>query len=118
MALRLLSATGRDRRRPRIFAVEQLPVFFQLKGKLAAVTGGGTAAARRAELALRAGARVLVFSESLSGEFRQLASHKGFEHRPKAPELADIQDVALIFCASGDRQADEAVWRLAKQAKI
>ena len=95
--------------------MEQLPVYFQIKGKFVAVTGGGTAAARRAELALRAGARVLVFSESLSGEFRPL---EGFEHRPKPPALADIQDAALVFCATGDRKADEAVWALAKQAKI
>src|SRR5262245_42367970 len=101
-----------------MLSMEQLPVFFQIKGKLVAVTGSGTAAARRVELALRAGARVLVFSESLSGEFRPLAHCTGFEHRSKAPELSDIQDAALIFCASGDRQADEVVWRLAKQAKI
>jgi uroporphyrin-III C-methyltransferase/precorrin-2 dehydrogenase/sirohydrochlorin ferrochelatase len=98
--------------------VEQLPVFFQIKGKTVAVTGGGTAAARRAELALRAGARVLVFSETLSGEFRSLAHCEGLEHYRKAPALADIQDCALVFCASGDRQADEAAWALAKQTKV
>src|SRR5215472_11783618 len=101
-----------------MLSMEQLPVFVQIKGKLVAVTGGGTAAARRAELALRAGARVLVFSESLSGEFRSLAHCEGFEHRRNAPALADIENAALIFCATGDRQADEAVWTLAKQAKV
>jgi uroporphyrin-III C-methyltransferase / precorrin-2 dehydrogenase / sirohydrochlorin ferrochelatase len=98
--------------------VEQLPVFFQVKGKPVAVTGGGTAAARRAELALRAGARVIVFSETLSGEFRSLVLCEGLEHRRQAPALADIQSAALVFCASGDRQEDEAVWLLAKQAKV
>jgi uroporphyrin-III C-methyltransferase/precorrin-2 dehydrogenase/sirohydrochlorin ferrochelatase len=98
--------------------VDQLPVFFQVKGKPVAVIGGGTAAARRAELALRAGATVLVFSETLSGEFRSLALCEGFEHRRHAPAFADIENAALVFCATGDRQADEEVWRLAKQAKI
>jgi uroporphyrin-III C-methyltransferase/precorrin-2 dehydrogenase/sirohydrochlorin ferrochelatase len=98
--------------------VEQLPVFFQIKGRAVAVTGGGTAAARRTELALRAGAKVRVFSETLSGEFRSLAHCEGFEHRPQAPALADVQDAALLFCASGDRQADEAAWALAKRAKV
>jgi uroporphyrin-III C-methyltransferase / precorrin-2 dehydrogenase / sirohydrochlorin ferrochelatase len=100
------------------FAVEQLPVFFQIKGKLVAVTGGGTAAARRAELALRAGATVIVFSETLSGEFRSLALCEGLEHRRRAPALADIQNAALVFCATGDRRKDEPVWRLANQAKV
>jgi uroporphyrin-III C-methyltransferase/precorrin-2 dehydrogenase/sirohydrochlorin ferrochelatase len=98
--------------------VDQLPVFFQIKGKSIAVTGGGTAAARRAELALRAGARALVFSETLSGEFRSLALCEGFEHCPHVPALSDIANSALVFCATGDRQADEQVWRLAKQAKV
>jgi uroporphyrin-III C-methyltransferase/precorrin-2 dehydrogenase/sirohydrochlorin ferrochelatase len=98
--------------------VEQLPVFFQIKGKRVAVTGGGTAAARRAELALRAGASVVVFSDTLSGEFRSLALCESFEHRRRAPALADIQDTALVFCATGDRQADEAAWVLARQAKV
>ena len=43
--------------------MDQLPVFFNLTGRWVAVLGGGVAAARKAELAMRAGARVRVFAE-------------------------------------------------------
>ncbi|MBI4725147.1 MAG: bifunctional precorrin-2 dehydrogenase/sirohydrochlorin ferrochelatase, partial [Rhodomicrobium sp.] len=98
--------------------MEQLPVFFQIKGKSAGVAGGGTVAARRAELALRAGAKVRVFAHALSDDFRAISSHESFEHVHSAPTLSAIQDCALIFCATGDPETDRAVWSLAKQAKV
>jgi len=98
--------------------VEQLPIFFQIKGRSVAVAGGGTVAARRAELALRAGAKVHVFSERLSDDFRSMAVREGFTHVARAVTLEDIQDCALMFCAQGDPAADREVYRLAKQAKI
>ena len=98
--------------------MEQLPIFFQIKDKLVAVAGGGTAAARRAELALRAGARVRVFSPELGGDFRTLASRGGFEHVPSAPTLSAIEDCALLFCATGDAAEERAVCELARQAKV
>ena len=67
--------------------MEQLPIFFQIKGKPVAVAGGGTAAARRAELALRAGAEVSVFSETLSDDFRPIAAHTDFTHVPRGIRL-------------------------------
>ncbi|MGO9543517.1 MAG: siroheme synthase CysG [Rhodomicrobium sp.] len=98
--------------------MEQLPVFFQIKGKSVAVAGGGTVAARRAELALRAGATVRVFSPALSDDFRAIAGNEGFEHIQSPPTLAGIEGCALVFCSTGDTAADRAVFGLARQAKI
>ncbi len=98
--------------------MEQLPIFFQLKGKCVAVAGGATQAARRAELALRAGAQVRVFAEALSDDFRPIAGHDRFEHIQGAPTLSGIEDCALIFCATGDAEADRAVAGLARAAKV
>jgi uroporphyrin-III C-methyltransferase / precorrin-2 dehydrogenase / sirohydrochlorin ferrochelatase len=98
--------------------VDQLPIFFQIKGKRVAVAGGGTVAARRAELALRAGAKVSVYSETLSNDFRALASHDGFEHVARTVTLPDIQDCALAFCATGDPAFDRDVAGLARQARV
>ncbi len=98
--------------------MEQLPVFFQIKGKPVAVAGGGTVAARRAELALRAGAQVRVFSESLSDDFRPIAVQDGFSHVARAVTLEDISACALTFCATGDANADRDIARLANVAKV
>ncbi|MGO9458849.1 MAG: siroheme synthase CysG [Rhodomicrobium sp.] len=98
--------------------MEQLPVFFQIKGKSVAVAGGGTVAARRAELALRAGAKVRVFAAALSDDFRAIASQDRFEHVQDNPTLSGIQGCALVFCATGEAAADRAVAALARQAGI
>ena len=98
--------------------MEQLPVFFQIKGKPVAVAGGGTVAARRAELALRAGAKVRVFSEKLSDDFRPIAVEDRFSHAARAITLDDISGAALIFCATGDANADREIGRLATIAKV
>ncbi|MCZ7657064.1 MAG: TusE/DsrC/DsvC family sulfur relay protein [Xanthobacteraceae bacterium] len=42
--------------------MDQLPIFFNLTDRWVAVLGGGGAAARKAELAMRAGAGVKVFA--------------------------------------------------------
>ena len=86
--------------------MEQLPIFFQIKDKPVAVAGGGTVAARRAELALRAGAKVRVFAETLSDDFRPIAVHEGFAHIARAVTLEDIRGCALMFSAQGDPAAD------------
>jgi uroporphyrin-III C-methyltransferase / precorrin-2 dehydrogenase / sirohydrochlorin ferrochelatase len=98
--------------------VDQLPVFFQIKGRPVGVAGGGTVAARRAELALRAGANVRVFSETLTADFRTIENHACFEHVPHAPKAGDIDGCALLFCSTGDAAADCAVAELARQAKV
>jgi uroporphyrin-III C-methyltransferase / precorrin-2 dehydrogenase / sirohydrochlorin ferrochelatase len=98
--------------------VDQLPIFFQIKGKPVAVAGGGTVAARRAELALRAGAKVSVYAGKLGDDFRALASRDGFEHVARAIGLPDIRDCALVFCATGDPAFDRHVAGLARQARV
>ena len=98
--------------------MEQLPIFFQIKGKSVAVAGGGTVAARRAELALRAGAKVRVFAETLSDDFRPIAVQEGFTHIARTMTLEDIRNCALMFSAQGDPAADREAGSLAKQATV
>ena len=54
--------------------MEQLPVFYNLKGRKVVVTGGGTVAARRTEISLRSGGQVTVFADALGDEFDELFS--------------------------------------------
>jgi uroporphyrin-III C-methyltransferase / precorrin-2 dehydrogenase / sirohydrochlorin ferrochelatase len=98
--------------------VDQLPIFFQIKGKRVAVAGGGTVAARRAELALRAGAKVTVYAETLSDDFRALAHHERLEHVSRTIALSDIQECALAFCATGDAAFDREVAGFAREARV
>ena len=45
--------------------MDQLPIFFNVNNRHVAVLGGGVAAARKAEIAIRAGAKVTVFAAHL-----------------------------------------------------
>ncbi len=99
--------------------MEQLPIFMQCKGKTVAVAGGGTMAARKAEMVLRTGAEVRVFSTSLSSEFETMEHHGGrWTHIPRAPNLEDLADCCLVFSATGDPALDRAVSELGRQARV
>ncbi|WP_371818834.1 siroheme synthase CysG [Rhodomicrobium sp. Az07] len=99
-------------------SVDQLPVFFQLKGRAVAVAGGGAPAARRAELALRAGAHVRVFASRIGDDFRALIDDPHFAHEKRSPVAVDMTGLTLAFAATGDRGADEAMAALAREARV
>jgi uroporphyrin-III C-methyltransferase / precorrin-2 dehydrogenase / sirohydrochlorin ferrochelatase len=96
--------------------VEQLPIFVQCEGKVIAVCGGGTEAAHMAGLALRAGAEVRVFAQSLCGGFRAIEAR--LTHLPYAPDLAGLSDCCLVFSEMGNAEAGRQVADLARQAKV
>jgi uroporphyrin-III C-methyltransferase / precorrin-2 dehydrogenase / sirohydrochlorin ferrochelatase len=98
--------------------MDHLPVFFDVRNKKILVTGGGAAAARRAELALGAGARVVVFAGALSDEFRDARGHERFTHTQGFPSPADIEGAALCFGADEDRERNAALTRLAREARV
>ncbi len=98
--------------------MDHLPIFFDVRNKPVIVTGGGLVAARKAEMALRAGAIVTVFADELSGEFREIRHHERFRHRQGAPTLADLEGAALVFGGEEDFARDKALYDLARQARV
>ena len=98
--------------------MEHLPIFLAMRGKWAAVIGGGVAAARRAELLLRAGAHVTVFAPAFSDEFAPLAEQFAFERISRWPhKSAELEGVAVCVVATDDRDQDERAHQIAKEAK-
>ena len=98
--------------------MEQLPIYLNVKGKRVLVAGGTTVAARKAEMALRAGARVQVFAPDLCGDFDELLKHAGFSHQARWPEAADINGCLLVYSATEDEPRDIAVQELARAAGV
>src|SRR5271168_4083695 len=97
--------------------MNHLPIFLHVKGKRAAVIGGGVAAARRAETLLRAGARVTAFAPPPSPEFDALPKSASFERvagEPGRPE--DLANVLVCIVATGDATTDARMHALAKAA--
>ncbi len=98
--------------------MDLLPIFLDIRGKIVVVTGGGTLAARRVERALSAGARVKVFAEGLSEEFRPFLEHEAVEIIARQPELEDMTGAILAYGAEENFENDKRLRDLAKKAGV
>ena len=98
--------------------MDHLPIFLDIRGKTVVVAGGGTLAARRTEMALRAGALVKLFAPELSDEFRDLRLNERLSHVPRWPEAGDLEDAVIAYGAAEDEEADLRLHALAKQAGV
>jgi uroporphyrin-III C-methyltransferase/precorrin-2 dehydrogenase/sirohydrochlorin ferrochelatase len=98
--------------------MDQLPIFFNLTDRRVAVVGGGGAAARKAELALRARAQVKVFAGRLCDQFGEIARNARFAHVPHEPRAEDLKDCALVYCAAEDIEENRKARALARAAGV
>jgi len=98
--------------------MDQLPVFLNLKERWVAVVGGGVAAARKAELALRAGARVRVFAARPCEEFDALKAGERFCIVPHEPRARNMEGCALVYCAANDAAQNRRAHALARAARV
>ncbi|MBL1436062.1 MAG: uroporphyrinogen-III C-methyltransferase [Rhodobacteraceae bacterium] len=98
--------------------MDHLPIFLDVKGKKVLVDGGNTAAARRVERALSAGANVHVFCPNMSDEFRTLRDHPRVTHHLRSPEPADVADCVVAYGASEIEERDKRLYEMAKAAKV
>ena len=96
--------------------MRNLPIFLDLSGRPVVVVGSGIVAARRAELALRAGAEVSVFAPSLSDEFLPLRDAPNFRWAPRDPTPEDFEPASLCFIAAEDEGQIERARAAAKRA--
>lgn len=98
--------------------MEQLPVFYNIQNRKVVVTGGGTVAARRTEISLRAGAHVTVFAETLGDEFLEFEGRAEFHHETRPPTAEDLAEAVIAFGASEDDAIDGPLYELARTAKV
>jgi len=96
--------------------MRSLPIFVDMKDRPAAVVGGGLAAARRAELLIRAGATVTVFAPELSDEFHALRNRPDFRHEARDPTLEDLLGCPFCFIAAEDERATHLARETARSA--
>jgi uroporphyrin-III C-methyltransferase/precorrin-2 dehydrogenase/sirohydrochlorin ferrochelatase len=98
--------------------VDHLPIFLDIRGKTVIIAGGGTLAARRTDMALRAGARVRLFAPQLSEEFHDLRHHERFAHEARWPQGPDLEGAVIAYGAAEDDVADLRLHGLAKAAGV
>ncbi len=98
--------------------MEQLPIFLELKGKTVVVTGGGTIAARKSDLVLRAGGDVRVVAPALGDEFVELAHHPRLTHRAGLLAAEDLDRALVVFSCTDDDAEDRRVVEMARAKGI
>ncbi|MFY9971150.1 MAG: siroheme synthase CysG [Roseiarcus sp.] len=96
-------------------AMQNLPIFLEMRDRTAVVVGGGVVAARRAEFLVRCGAHVTAFAPELGEDFLELRHRPNFRHVARNPGPEDFEGSTLCFIATEDQGlAEEA--RSAAQA--
>ena len=96
-----------------------LPIFRDVSERTVIVAGGGTVAARRCEIALRAGAQVKLFADSIDeDDFEGLRDHPRLQHFARCPEPADFKGAALAFAACRKLDDDRKIADLARAARV
>jgi precorrin-2 dehydrogenase/sirohydrochlorin ferrochelatase len=94
------------------------PVFLGLKGRQAAVVGGGKVAQRKVEGLLEAGAQVIVISPDLTERLQDFAAENKVSWKNKFFSPDDIKDAFIIIAATDDKEVNLLVKRSAGKHQI
>ena len=89
--------------------MQTFPLFLSLKGRRALVVGGGDAAARKAELLLKAGAQVSLIAETVGGEVAQFIAEGHVSWAGCNFDEGDLEGMSLVIVASEDESMQARV---------
>lgn len=85
------------------------PIFVDLRGRRAAVVGGGRVGERKVRALLRAQARVHVISPALTARLARLAAQKKIRVTRRGYKKGDLDHSLLVFAATNDPATQKAV---------
>jgi len=94
--------------------MDYLPVFLQLRAARAVIVGGGRVAARKADLLLRAGARVIVVAPRLHEDLDSAVASGELTHLAESFAPAHLQGAALCIAATDREEVNIAVSEAAR----
>lgn len=88
------------------------PVYLDLKERAVLVVGGGAIAEGKALQLVDARARVRLVSPSLTAKLSAMVERGLIDHREKKFTADDLNGVALVMCATNEKEVNEEVSRL------
>ncbi|GAB4195725.1 MAG: siroheme synthase CysG [Wenzhouxiangellaceae bacterium] len=94
------------------------PLFMNLQDRAVLVVGGGSVAARKISLLLRAGARISVVAPSLNEELQSLANAGSIQHRRGFFRPRQLDRVYLVIAATDDAAINRQVATAAEQRQL
>lgn len=92
------------------------PVFLDMRGKCALVVGGGEVACRKAAGLMESGARVTVVAKRPTAQMRAWADDGLVTLAERAYRPGDAAGMLLVYAATDDARANEAVYAEAEAA--
>ncbi len=95
-----------------------LPIFLNIRNQPGLVVGGGTIAARKVELLLRAQAIVTVVAPQLTEQLVEWANVGRIIHQASNFELTDLHQYRVVIAATDDKMVNEQVSQLAQTQGI
>lgn len=95
-----------------------LPIFYRIADKPCLVVGGGEVAARKVELLLKAGARILLVAPRIGARIEELEAQGSIQVERRKFESTDIDGKVCIISATDDASVNREVSRLAQAAEI
>lgn len=85
------------------------PVFLNLKGRTCLVIGGGEVAARKANMLVQSGARVVVISPRFNKGIKSMAERGEIEIENHPFEPGDLEGIFLVIAATSDTEVNQQV---------
>ncbi len=98
--------------------MDHLPIFLNVRGRRALIVGGGTVAARKADLLLRAGCALTVVAPELNADMAELAETGAIEHDTGPATAAHLAGCAIAFAATDEAAVNRHVHDLAQAAGV
>ena len=98
--------------------MDHLPIFFNVKGQRALVVGGGTLAARKADLLLRAGCDLTVIAPSPNDDLAHLLQEQPITHKTSDLDASDLEGCVIAFGASSDTAVNRKLHSMAREAGV
>jgi len=98
--------------------LDYLPIFLNVKGKRALVVGGGTLAARKADLLARAGCDLTVVAPEMNDDLARVIGKFKIKHKKTALSEDDVKGCVIAFGASADAEINLKLHKLASAAGI
>ena len=94
--------------------MDYFPIFMNVEGRTCLVVGGGGVAARKVDMLLRAGARVVVVAPLLEAALAGLAARRGIIHRAACFAPEHLDGAVLAVAATDDLEVNTRVARHAR----
>lgn len=95
-----------------------LPIFYRITNRPCLVIGGGSIAARKVELLLKAEGKVQVVTISAGGAIAQMAQSSLIDCTLRAFEPSDLDDVICVIAATDNRELNAQISALATARNI